>query len=792
MAWAGAAQASSWVRTRLAEIFRGNLRIGGHVRLLAEPAYYQLLKAEPIFKRSIPVLIVIFISYIAVFRIAGLHEEYELRRAHARDEATMLAATLATRLGAPDAGLETLVPETALTQVLSDAVPPSATSLGRKILITDPTGLIVATAPAQPRWRGRPITDLLGFAQPLTTFGARAGVMEITLTTGETAFATVAHIGGRLGSVAVIQTFDDVFAAWRTSLGNNVVMFSFTTLILLLLTYAYFAQIERSQAADDLHQDTTARAETAFRRGRCGLWDWDLSRGRIFWASSMFEMLEIDSKIGLIGYGDMAALVHPDDIDLDALVERLVAGRVLSIDKAFRMRRSDGEWLWFRIRADVVERAETGSRHLIGIASDITEQRQIAERNATADLRLRDAIDTISEAFVLWDAENRLVMCNGKYQRLHNLDDQAVAPGTPYQDVMRKARQPIVHTPIPQEGSSEDGARTYEAQIEDGRWLQINERRTKDGGFVSVGTDITQLKRHEERLTDSERQLKAMVMDLRQSRQALERQTQQLVEMAEKYADEKRRAEEANKIKSDFLANISHELRTPLNAILGFSDIMAHGVKGNFGPEKYAEYARDIHASGTFLLMVINDILDMSRIEAGAQTLHTEAVRLDEIVAEAARVLLPSAEEKQIALVTDDVAPDMAFTADRRAIKQVLINLLSNGVKFTEPGGRVTVRARRVGTAITLSINDNGIGIPREHIKHLGQPFVQVANQFTKTHKGSGLGLAIARSLVELHGGAMRIASTVGVGTIVSIRLPMVPAAQARETRPRERAALRR
>ena len=161
------------------------------------------------------------------------------------------------------------------------------------------------------------------------------------------------------------------------------------------------------------------------------------------------------------------------------------------------------------------------------------------------------------------------------------------------------------------------GARTFEAQLDDGRWLQISERRTKDGGFVSVGTDITELKRHEEKLIESEQRLMATVADLRTSQQTLERQTEQLADLAEKYAEEKDRAEEANQAKSKFLANMSHELRTPLNAIIGFSEIMESGMFGPLGADKYHEYCRDIRESGHYLLDVINDILDMSKIEAG-------------------------------------------------------------------------------------------------------------------------------------------------------------------------------
>ena len=201
-------------------------------------------------------------------------------------------------------------------------------------------------------------------------------------------------------------------------------------------------------------------------------------------------------------------------------------------------------------------------------------------------MRLRDAIETISEAFVVWDADNRLVLCNSKFQSLHGLPDEAVAPARPTRTSSPPAASRSCACSSSSEGRAVPGARTFEAQLEDGRWLQISERRTKDGGFVSVGTDITELKLHEEKLIESEKRLMATVADLRTSQQTLERQTEQLADLAERYAEEKNRAEEANQAKSEFLANMSHELRTPLNAIIGFSEIMESGMFGPLGDEQ--------------------------------------------------------------------------------------------------------------------------------------------------------------------------------------------------------------
>jgi two-component system cell cycle sensor histidine kinase PleC len=367
----------------------------------------------------------------------------------------------------------------------------------------------------------------------------------------------------------------------------------------------------------------------------------------------------------------------------------------------------------------------------------------------------------------LWDADNRLVLCNSNFQELHNLPDESITVGASYESVVAAGRKPVVRSKSITGGPNIPGARTFEAELDDGRWLHISERRTKDGGYVSVGTDITALKMHEEKLVDSEKRLMATVADVRASQQ-------RLAELAEQYAAEKTRAEEANQAKSKFLANMSHELRTPLNAIIGFSEIMESGMFGPLGAGKYNEYCTDIRSSGQYLLEVINDILDMAKIEAGRIRLDFEELDLDALLAEAIRVVSARAQDKQLELVAK-ISPELALRADRRALKQIMLNLLSNAVKFTSAGGRVTVRGRAADGCIVLAIADTGIGIDKEALARLGRPFEQVESQLTKSHHGSGLGLAIAKSLVELHGGRMRIRSALGKGTLVVVRMPMHP-----------------
>jgi len=486
----------------------------------------------------------------------------------------------------------------------------------------------------------------------------------------------------------------------------------------------------------------------------------------------MFAILGLKPRDDLLTFGEVSALIHADDIALYDIGAQLADGGIAAFDHAFRMRHVHGHWVWLRARCELSRHADEPGPHLIGIAVDITEQRILVEKSVAADVRLRDAIETIPEAFVLWDADNRLVLCNANYQRLHRLPDHAVVPNTAFEAVLAAGRQRVISTKALNDSQQLPGARTFEALLQDGRWLHVSERRTKDRGYVSVGTDITTLKRHEQKLMDGEQRLKATIADLRASQEILASQAQQLAELAQKYAEEKTRAEEASQAKSKFLANMSHELRTPLNAIIGFSEIMESCLLGPLGAEKYSEYCCDIRESGKYLLEVINDILDMSKLEAGRIRLDLEDLDLERMLADCMRVVSARAEEKRITL-TSEIAADVRFKADRRAIKQIMLNLLSNAVKFTPEGGRVSVRGRLSTNNVMIVIDDTGIGIPKDALKNLGRPFEQVESGLTKRHQGSGLGLAIAKSLTELHGGNMRIRSTANVGTTVTVRLPL-------------------
>ncbi|HET7153956.1 MAG TPA: histidine kinase dimerization/phospho-acceptor domain-containing protein, partial [Hyphomicrobiaceae bacterium] len=686
--------------------------IKGLAQSIAKPAYRRLLTAEPALRRAVPALIIAFLVTICIGALVQVFDHRRQAVGEIVRGMTASAEFVANRVGhaSDDRRKQT---------ELEHSLPGWAMVPGRQFLVTNMDGVVVAAArigiltgdgittavpQPDPTAIGRRLTDILGTSQPLDTMGAAAGVLEIPLADGLAAYATVHWLSSGQGQVAVVHRRADALASWRSDTALTVTLSATTGFVVLILGFAFHWQATRAREADGIYETVRTRIDTALNRGRCGLWDWDLARGRIFWSHSMFAILGLKPKDDLLSFGEVNALVHPEDLHLYELAAQLAGAKASSVDHAFRMRHADGHWVWLRARCELVQQPGEASPHLIGIAVDITEQKTLMEKTVEADVRLRDAIETIPEAFVLWDATNRLVLCNSNFLALHNLPDEAVKAGTPYDVVVAAGRQPVVRTQVISEGQA-PGARTFEAQLDDGRWLHISERRTKDGGYVSVGTDITTIKRHEEKLMQSEQRLIKTISDLRASQRTLEHQAEELADLAEKYSDEKNRAEEANQAKSSFLANMSHELRTPLNAIIGFSEIMESGMFGALGSDKYVEYCRDIHGSGEYLLSVINDVLDMSKIEAGRLKLELENVELSRELDDALRVITTRAEEKNLK-VTSRIASDIQLKADRRALKQIALNLLSNAVKFTPENGRITVRGRVSSGAVVIGIQD--------------------------------------------------------------------------------------
>ena len=246
----------------------------------------------------------------------------------------------------------------------------------------------------------------------------------------------------------------------------------------------------------------------------------------------------------------------------------------------------------------------------------------------------------------------------------------------------------------------------------------------------------------------------------------------QEADAAAKHANEAMlEAKAADLAKTQFLANMAHELRTPLNAIIGFSEIIKLDVIQT--KERYPQYAEYIHDAGILLLNIINGLLDLARIQAGRVDLEEQIVAVGEVIQSAVCTITPIAERKLIDVDCELVHSSTLICVDQTKFKQIILNLLSNGVKFTDSRGRIIIGSGVNGQGdLIISIKDTGIGIPSEHLERVLNPFEQVADHLTKENEGTGLGLPIARALIELHGGSLTLSSALGVGTTVALRLP--------------------
>jgi len=533
----------------------------------------------------------------------------------------------------------------------------------------------------------------------------------------------------------------------------------------LILALLVLRQSRRAEEAERDFASSEQRFRMAVEAAHCGIWEWDLNADQVF-MSDVTGIIFGWGGGGVVSGQSLIERIAPDHRDR---VRQALANAALygAFDVSFRVpSTTGGRSIWLDARGQGFGKGDTGGHsRIIGVALDVTEERFAQARAQAAENRLRDAIESVSEAFVLWDRQGRLLMCNRNYRDVFGLEAKLLKPGALRDEVNRFAQLAIAR-----QHAAPDGAKGQrEAEMTDGRWIQISERRTAEGGLVMTAADITVIKQQDEIRRLNEAQLQNAVA-------GLERSQEQLAELARKYETEKVRAEGANKAKSEFLANMSHELRTPLNAINGFSEIMIAQMYGPLGDKRYQEYAQDIHNSGQHLLALINDILDMSKIEAGKMNLKFEPVSLEDVTQDAVRLVRNRAETAGLDLQVEfPHLPEVE--ADYRAIKQVLLNLLSNAIKFTPRGGRITVRAEArhdmLGERVRVSVSDTGIGIAKDDLTRLAKPFEQVETQHAKTQQGTGLGLALTKSLIEMHDGALEIESTLGAGSTVSFTLPI-------------------
>ncbi|MBL8707663.1 MAG: PAS-domain containing protein [Rhodospirillaceae bacterium] len=447
----------------------------------------------------------------------------------------------------------------------------------------------------------------------------------------------------------------------------------------------------------------------------------------------------------------------PTDLDREAWLQQRLALHRNPPDEGIEFQGSDGRW------TRITER-RTPEGSTVGTWTDVTAIR-------TAEQRLKDAIESINEGFLLLDAEGRYVVFNSQLLKLYPKTAPHVRTGGSFAEALRKGAEageyPHLETPDRIDAFVAEWTARFRdptpfqgaAPLAGGGWVLVSHRPTGDGGSVNIYTDITALKARES--------------DLAEANVQLQRQAQALTVLTEELRAANLAAHQANISMSQFLANMSHELRTPLNGILGFADIIRSQLFGEITPARYRDYAEDIHRSGEHLLNLINDILDLSKIEAGKMSLRVEAIASEEAVAQALRMVQPLAESRKVTLRPPVIENCPILHADERQLKQILLNLLSNAVKFTPESGSIAIGIRRDGErGAMITIEDTGVGMTPQEVRTALERFGQADSSLAKSTPGTGLGLPLVDGLVKLHDGRLEIASEKGKGTTVTVFLP--------------------
>lgn len=470
-----------------------------------------------------------------------------------------------------------------------------------------------------------------------------------------------------------------------------------------------------------------------------------------------FEELTGHSRMDVLGRSDIRLFPEMNNKERDKRAHELIKrGKAADLPEVRVKTPSKGYRILQARKCPLFD--ETGNvRYILAISEDVTEHRKAENALQQSQQRFRDAIESLTDGIALFDSEERLLLCNRRYQTMWPGFEAIALPGVTFELLVRHYLEGAARQGKKIDIEAELAARmaryrnspsTGEVPLFNGQWLQVTDRKTADGGVVVTCTDITPLKEREAGLK-------------RASQEALHA---------------KEAAEGANRSKSDFLANMSHELRTPLNAVIGFSEIIKDAMLGDNSIDLYRGYAQDIHDSGRHLLDLINDILDMSKIEAGKLDLTEEPVDLVGAIDSSIRLVQERAQQGKVEIVTETPPMLPKFNGDLRKVKQITINLLSNAVKFTPEDGRVTASASVNDDGdLVLRITDTGIGIAKTDLEKVLEPFGQADGGLDRQFEGTGLGLTLTRALTELHGGRLEIESTVDgptTGTSVSAIFP--------------------
>jgi len=550
---------------------------------------------------------------------------------------------------------------------------------------------------------------------------------------------------------------EDYLADWRENIRISLPFSSIVVAIFIFLILALARHLGRLEESEASIRHSDARYQTlvanipgiVFQRRR------DASgHNAIVWISEAVEtQLGLSAEQCVREDGrPLARATDPDDLKLLMEAYDRSAISMVGVHWIGRISHVDGRRRWFEVTARP-RRLPDGAIIWEGIALDATD-RLVAEHaleNVRAQLdakkeQLETALSNMAQGMCVYDGDLRLVVFNRRYLELYGLEDAGIREGSTLEETMRASISRGNYALERAEAIVQErlaAARRHEPQrlvqrLENGHAIEVDIRPLAGGGSVASFTDIT------------ERENAGVA--LRQAKET---------------------AELADRAKSQFLANMSHELRTPLNAIIGFAEIMTDKLFGPLGDPRYDEYALDIRESGRHLLMLINDILDLSKIEARQANLREEQVDIGEVFASCARLVGERAQRGSIDLDVGSADDIPAVWADRVKLKQILLNLLSNAIKFTPAGGKVSMgAARKPEGAIEIKVVDTGIGMRAQDIPIAMQPFRQIESTLARRHEGTGLGLPLTKAIVEMHGGRLELQSAPGKGTTVTVVLP--------------------
>jgi PAS domain S-box-containing protein len=519
--------------------------------------------------------------------------------------------------------------------------------------------------------------------------------------------------------------------------------------------------VTQQMAADAMLRESEIKLRRAHRLAKLCYWTYDpMTAGggeRLFFSGDAEEILGAPAaELNNAQASPLIAMAHPEDRHrIIGEWRAFMASTEAAWTFEYRLVRGNGEIRDVSVSAEKVVNDRGPLGQVIGVVQDLTDRKRSERAIARNETLLRHAHRLSRVGYWVW--EPRDVDQTGDRGWLHVSSE--------YSDILKARPEdiPLQETDfVAKFAHPEDQAAAHVAV--EGFVKRTADRYNLQIRAIRMDQSIAHVHMEAERLRDAQGRILYEIGVIQDVTEQRERELELMTA--------KRSAEVANRTKTQFLANMSHELRTPLNAVIGFSQLIRDQVFGSI-PERYVTYANDINSSGKLLLALINDILDMSRIEAGQQKLMEEVMPIDSVINDCVRMVTSKAADGGVRLIVENKGPLPAVRADERALKQILLNLLSNAVKFTPQGGAVTVAAELTkDRRLAIAISDTGIGIAEDVIRDLFQPFRQADASISRRFGGSGLGLAISKKLMELHGGDIAIESNPGRGTRVTLQLP--------------------